>query len=163
MTGAGRHPATLRGLAVAAEAVALLAARAALGWAFWASGRTKVVEGTWLQVSDATRFLFDSEYAGVPLPPAMAATLATHAEFWLPLLLFAGLGTRFAAMGLLGMAATIQVFVYPQAWALHLQWAALALVLVARGGGLLSLDTLLRHARGWSAARSPRPAAKDTR
>lgn len=163
MTLAGRHPAAVRGVAIAAEALALLAARAALGWAFWASGRTKVVEGTWLQVSDTTRFLFGSEYAGVPLPPALAATLATHAEFWLPLLLFAGLGTRFAALGLLGMAATIQVFVYPEAWALHLQWAALALVLLARGGGLLSLDTLLRRAAGKAAARSPRPAAKDPR
>jgi putative oxidoreductase len=37
----------------------------------------------------------------------------------------------------------IQLFVYPEAWwPVHSLWAALALVLIARGGGMLSLDAL---------------------
>lgn len=149
-----RLDALLRG--AAAEGMALLAARAGLAAVFWSSGRTKVVEGTWLQVSETTRLLFASEYAGVPLPPALAATLATYAEFFLPLLLVLGLGTRFAALGLLGMTAVIQVFVYPDAWRVHLVWAALALVLLSRGGGVFSLDVLVRRGmRGGAARRNP--------
>lgn len=125
------------------EGVALLAARAGLAVVFWNSGRTKVEEGTWLQVSDTTRFLFAEEYSGVPLPPELAATLATWGEFILPVLLLLGLGTRLSAAGLLGMTAVIQLFVYPESWTVHLLWAGLALVLVSRGGGLFALDTLL--------------------
>lgn len=124
------------------EGLALLAARLGLACVFWQSGRTKVVEGTWLQVSDSTRYLFAQEYAGVPLPPELGALLATHAEFFLPILLVLGLGSRLAALGVLGMTAMIQVFVYPDAWRIHLLWSALALVLVSRGGGLFSLDAL---------------------
>ena len=134
----------------AAEGVALLAARLALAAVFWQSGRTKVVPGTWLQVSDTTRFLFAEEYRGLPLPPALGANLATYAEFFLPLLLVLGLLTRVSALGLLGMTAVIQIFVYPDAWwPEHSLWIGLALILIVRGGGLLSLDSLLvRKARG---------------
>ena len=51
-----------------------------------------------------------------------------------------GLGTRFAALALLGMTLVIQVFVYPDAWPTHLSWAGLLLYLVGRGGGRLALD-----------------------
>jgi putative oxidoreductase len=34
----------------------------------------------------------------------------------------------------------IQLFVYPDAWPTHLSWAALLLLLVARGGGAWSFD-----------------------
>lgn len=132
------------------EGLALLVARLALASVFWRAGRSKVVEGTWLQISDGTRYLFEHEYAGVPLlPPELAAQLATWAEFGLPLLLVIGLGSRLAAMGLLGMTAVIQVFVYPDAWPVHLVWAGLALVLISRGSGLFSFDAVLaRRARG---------------
>jgi putative oxidoreductase len=139
-----------------AEGIALLVARVALAAVFWSSGRTKVVDGTWLQVSDTTRFLFAEEYAGVPLPPDLAATLATHAEFFLPILLVLGLGTRLCALGLLGMTLVIQTFVYPGAWQAHLLWAGLALTLVSRGAGVCSLDALARRAL---AARTMRPPA----
>nr|WP_273544270.1 DoxX family protein [Luteimonas saliphila] len=121
-----------------------MAARAGLAVVFWRSGRNKVVEGSWLQVSDSTRFLFAEEYAGVPLPPDLAATLATWGEFALPLLLLAGLATPVAAAGILAMTLVIQVFVYPAAWPTHLLWSALALLLLSRGGGMFSLDALLR-------------------
>jgi putative oxidoreductase len=48
-------------------------------------------------------------------------------------------------MALLGMTAVIQVFVYPEAWPMHLQWAAMLLVLLARGPGTFSLDRLIRR------------------
>jgi putative oxidoreductase len=56
-----------------------------------------------------------------------------------------GLLTRPAAAVLLGMTSVIEVFVYPQAWPIHIQWAAMMLVLLARGPGGLSLDWLIRR------------------
>jgi putative oxidoreductase len=43
-----------------------------------------------------------------------------------------------------GFRVVIQIFVYPDAWPTHLTWAALLLLLVARGGGVVSLDHPLR-------------------
>jgi putative oxidoreductase len=125
------------------EAVALLLARVALAGVFWRSGRTKVTEGSRLDISDTTYFLFAEEYKGVPLPPEWAAPLATYAEHAFPILLVAGLATRVSALALLCMTLVIQIFVYPEAWwAVHSLWAALAGLLIVRGGGLLALDTL---------------------
>lgn len=125
------------------ESIALFLTRLALGGVFWRSGQTKADEGTWFRLSDSTRELFRTEYAGVPLPPDFAAVMANAAEHVLPVLLLLGLFTRMSALALLGMTLVIQIFVYPDAWwPEHSLWAALALVLVTRGGGLLSLDTL---------------------
>ena len=130
------------------EGIALLATRVALAGIFWRSGRTKVVEGTALDISDTTYFLFEHEYTGLPLPVDLAVPLATYAEHLFPILLLFGLFTRFAALSLLGMTLVIQVFVYPDAWwATHLLWVALAAILVSRGGGLFSLDALLASRR----------------
>ena len=126
------------------ESLMLLFVRVAQGGVFWRSGQTKVMEGTWFTLTDATRELFRTEYAGVPLPPALAAPLANAAEHVLPALLLAGLFTRGAALGLLGMTLTIQVFVYPDAWwPEHSLWVAMALTLIVRGGGLFSAGALL--------------------
>ena len=74
----------------------------------------------------------------------LAAPLATAAEHILPALLLAGLLTRGSALGLIGMTLVIQFFVYPDAWwPVHSLWLALALMLVLRGGGQLSLDAVL--------------------
>jgi putative oxidoreductase len=133
----------------AAEAAALLLARVALAGVFWRSGRAKVEEGSWFSISDATYYLFREEYTRVPLPSEFAAVAAAAAEHVLPVLLVIGLGVRLSALGLLGMTLVIQLFVYPEAWwPVHSLWAALALVLIVRGGGTVSLDTLLsRHVR----------------
>jgi putative oxidoreductase len=126
------------------EAVMLLFVRISLAGIFWRSGRTKVDEGSWLSVSDTAKFLFEEEYKGVPLPPEFAAYLATYAEHLFPVLLVIGLFTRLSALALLGMTMVIQIFVYPEAWwSVHMIWVALALVLILRGGGSLSLDQLL--------------------
>lgn len=126
------------------ESLALLLARVALAGVFWRAGRSKVTEGTLFEISDATHYLFEYEYAGVPFPPDIAAPLATAAEHILPALLVMGFATRLSAAGLIAMTLVIQVFVYPEAWwTTHILWAALAGILVVRGAGVLSLDALL--------------------
>jgi putative oxidoreductase len=132
------------------EGLALLVIRVALAGIFWRSGQTKVEEGTVLSVSDNAIFLFEYEYTGLPLPPEIAAPMATYAEHLFPILLVMGLFTRFSALMLLGMTMVIQVFVYPEAWwSTHIVWAALAGILIARGGGMLSLDRQLATTRVW--------------
>lgn len=126
------------------ESVMLLFVRISLAGIFWRSGRTKVVEGSWLTVSDTTKYLFQDDYKNVPLPPELAAHLSTYAEHLLPILLVIGLFTRLSALGLIGMTMVIQIFVFPEAWwSVHMIWIALALTLIVRGGGQISLDAIL--------------------
>ena len=122
----------------------LLFTRIVLAGIFWRSGRTKVDEGTLFSISENTYFLFQEEYNSVPLPSDIAAVMATVSEHVFPILLVLGLFTRLSATALLGMTIVIQLFVYPDAWwQVHSLWVALALVLIVRGGGFLSLDTIL--------------------
>ncbi|WP_331377495.1 DoxX family protein [Sphingomonas sp. 37zxx] len=131
-----------------AEGVALLLARIALAGIFWRAGRSKVMEGSLFEISDATRYLFEFDYAAVPLPPEIAAPLAMVSEHLFPALLVIGLATRLSAAALLAMTLVIQVFVFPEAWwTTHILWAALAAVLIVRGGGVMSLDTLVSRWR----------------
>jgi putative oxidoreductase len=125
------------------ETVLLLVARLGIAAVFFQSGRTKV-EG-WLTITDSTYYLFETDYKLPFVPPHLAAHMATYSEHLFPILLVLGLGTRFAALGLLGMTTVIEVFVYPDAWPTHLSWAAILLPLIAKGGGALSLDRLLRR------------------
>lgn len=130
------------------EGLALLVTRAALAGIFWRSGRTKVEEGSALSISENAYFLFEYEYTGLPIPPDIAVPMATYAEHLFPILLAAGLFTRFAALSLLIMTLVIQIFVYPEAWwPTHILWVAMAAILVSRGGGMLSLDALLASRR----------------
>ena len=123
------------------RALALFATRLSLAGIFWRAGRSKVEEGSWFSISDATYFLFDSEYSGVPLPPEWAAVMATAAEHVFPILLVLGLFTRLSALALLGMTMVIQIFVYPEAWwSVHMIWASLSLILITHGAGAWSLD-----------------------
>lgn len=109
---------------------------------FFLSGRTKV-DGVFT-ITDSTRYLFAEEYRVPLLPPDLAATLATGAEHFLPVLLVAGLLTRSAALGLLFMTLVIQLFVIPTGWPTHLLWAGPLAYLIARGPGAASLDRLLK-------------------
>lgn len=127
-----------------AEAIALLFVRVALAGVFWRSGRSKVAENTWIMLSDNTRTLFEQDYSGVPLPPGLAAPLTLGAEHLFPILLILGLCTRLSAFALMIMTLVIQIFVFPEAWwQVHIVWIALALTLIVRGGGMLSLDHML--------------------
>jgi putative oxidoreductase len=112
---------------------------------FFASGQTKL-EG-W-RIAPSTYYLFRHEYALPLIPSDWAAIAATVAEHLFPLALVLGLGTRVAALALLGMTAVIQIFVYPGAWQTHGLWAACFLALIARGPGPLSLDHRLGLDRG---------------
>ena len=116
----------------------LLVSRIGIAAVFFYSGRTKV-DG-WLAVSDGAVTLFRDEYRLPLVDPVLAAHAAAYAEHLFPILLAFGLGTRFAALALLGMTLVIEVFVYPDAWPTHLSWAAPLLLLAARGGGAISLD-----------------------
>jgi len=126
------------------DAALLLLDRVAVAAIFFLSGRTKV-QGLFT-IKDSTYELFRSEYALPLVPPELAAQMAAMAEHVFPLLLVLGLCTRGAALGLLGMTAVIEIFVYPDAWPTHLSWAALLLPLVAKGAGKWSLD---RVAGNW--------------
>jgi len=129
------------------EGIALLFTRVALAGIFWRSARTKVEDGSWLQMSDTTVFLFREEY-GMPWPE-ITGLLATYAEHFLPILIVLGLFTRIGAAGLLVMTLIIQFFVYPEAWwQTHIIWVALAGMLIVRGGGMFSLDRLIGHKFG---------------
>ncbi|MEQ8516976.1 MAG: DoxX family protein [Chromatocurvus sp.] len=130
------------------ESGALLLTRLALAGVFWRSGRTKVVEGSWLTISDTTRFLFREEYSAVPLPASLSMHLATYAEHAFPVLLALGFATRLSALSLLLMTLTIQIFVYPDAWwSAHSLWVAMSLILISRGAGILSVDALVGRLR----------------
>lgn len=131
------------------EGLVLLLLRVAVAGIFWRSGRTKIAEDSLFKISDTTYFLFENEYSAVPLPSEFAAIAATSAEHVFPFLLVIGLGTRFAALALLGMTMVIQFFVYPDAWwTTHMLWAAMLLVLLFRGAGMISADHLLARNRG---------------
>src|SRR6266540_2292083 len=116
-----------------------LATRVAVAHVFWASAQSKLA--SW----PITIQLFAMEYRLPLLPPELAATLGTAAELMGSVLIFLGLFTRIGALILLGLVAAIQVFVYPENWAEHLLWASGLLLLMARGGGVLSLDYVAKR------------------
>lgn len=118
--------------------VVALALRIFPAMVFLQSGRTKV--GGLFTIKESTWFLFESEYQLPLIPPEIAAVIATTAEHLLPALLILGLFTRCAALGLIGMTAVIEIFVYPDAWIIHGTWIAPLLALVAWGPGRWSLD-----------------------
>ena len=137
-------------LAAIPPALPLLALRVALAVPFFLSGLTKW-DG-FLTLSAGAHFLFEEEFrlhlfgAAYPYPfPTLMAAAAGTGEIVLPLLLLLGLGTRFAALGLLVMTAIIQLTI-PEGWAnFHLPWAAMAFALVVFGGGPLGLEGLWRQ------------------
>ena len=142
------------------ESLMLLFVRIALAGIFWRSGQAKLEEGSWATISEGTYGLFETDYAGVPLPPYFAANAATLAEHLFPILLVIGLAGRPAALALLVMTMVIQLFVYPEAWwPVHSIWVALALVIIVRGPGMFSLDALFdRRAKSVAAAGEPAAA-----
>lgn len=143
-----------RAMAAIPESLIALLGRFSIAAVFWNSGQTKV-EGFQLnlvsgefelglpRLAGSAVDLFRDEYRLPLLPPELAAWLATIGEHALPLLLLLGLGTRFAALGLLAMTAVIQFLVYPGAYATHGVWAAVLLWLMVRGPGRWSIDRLL--------------------
>ena len=132
--------AALAGLDAVPYALLAIVLRLAVAEVFWSSGTTKLAN--W----DATLDLFETEYKVPLLPPDLAAQIGAGIELSTPVLLVLGLFTRPAAAVLFGMTLFIEIFVYPQAWPTHIQWAAMILVLLCRGAGGISLDFLARRA-----------------
>jgi putative oxidoreductase len=100
---------------------------------------------------ESTVALFRDEYRVPVIPPELAATMAATFELGCSMLLIIGLASRLATLPLLGMIATIQLFVYPDAWSEHLVWGSILLFLLTRGPGAISLDYLI--ARRWLGGR----------
>ena len=111
--------------------------RLAIAGVFLRAGLTKIT--SW----ESTVALFADEYKVPVLAPHLAAAMAASFEVGCSVLLLFGLGTRLAALPLIGMIMTIQLFVYPQAWSEHLVWGSILLFLVTRGGGAISVDRLI--------------------
>jgi putative oxidoreductase len=117
-----------------------LGMRVGVGMVFFNSGLLKY--NSW----EFAIKLFEDEYKLPLLDPTVAARLAMFNELAFPIFLFLGLATRLATLPLLGMVFVIEVFVYPQAWAEHLMWASMLVLLLTRGPGVFSLDHLIeRH------------------
>ena len=100
---------------------------------------------------ESTVALFREEYRVPVLPPEVAAVMSSSVEVGCSALLLVGLATRVATVPMLGMIATIQLFVYPHAWPEHVTWMSILVFLLTRGGGRLSLD----HAIDTITARTP--------
>ncbi|MDV6332894.1 DoxX family protein [Asticcacaulis sp. 201] len=120
----------------------LLITRLGVAGVFFLSGRSKV-DGV-LHITDGTYTLFREDYHVPLIPPDIAAHLATYSEHLFSILLVLGLFTRLSALAFFGMTAVIEIFVYPDAWPTHLSWAALLILLIARGSGAWSLDRVLK-------------------
>lgn len=121
-----------------------LVARLCVGTIFWQSGQTKVVG--W-RLSETAVYLFQTEYRLPLIDPWLAAALTAFNENVFSILLIVGLASRLAAFGLFCTTLVIELFVYPDAWAVHGTWAVCLLLVTLRGAGILSLDHWI--ARTW--------------
>jgi putative oxidoreductase len=130
-----------------------LALRLYVGSVFFKSGLTKIAD--W----DSTVQLFTDEYHTPLLSPEAAAVMGAAGELGLPLLLFVGLLSRPAALGLFAVNL-MAVVSYPQLWKFdcpaaindHKYWGILLLALVVFGPGRFALDAWLGGRRQGGAA-----------
>jgi putative oxidoreductase len=138
-------------------ALVALALRLVMARLFFLDGQTRV-EGTpipltWrdFEFSAVLPLQLKAEAASVfwrmPHVPAGAiAWTVAGAEFVLPVLLVAGLLTRFSALVLLGVTVLLQLYVAPEAlWTAHVYWASILLVLISLGAGPISIDALVKY------------------
>ena len=132
---------------IAFPSLTQLVLRLALAVPFWKSGILKW-DG-FLRLNDTAVTLFTDAFKlhlpGGPYDfpaPAVIAFLSGCGEITFPVLLVLGLGTRFAATGLLFMTFIVELTV-PDGWPVHLTWAAMALAIMAWGPGRLSTDQVI--------------------
>lgn len=141
---------------------------------FWASATTKLgpgltgvlmpSDGAYIQIFPKTTEAFGYDFSRFGVFHYLVVVAGTLAEFLLPLLIVIGLFTRLAAFGMIGFIAVQSVVdvyghgvsgdslgaVFDRASdALildqRLLWVFLLTVLVLKGGGLLSVDGVLRR------------------
>lgn len=140
--------------AASIEPIALLLFRWWVAMAFWRAGVVKLDDPT------GTSYLFNYEYHVPLLAPGIAAFLGTWIELITPWFLGLGIFSRLVALFLF-VYNLIAVASYPDLWphgfwhglvgndfSDHKVWGMMLLIVIARGGGSLSLDTLLRRLRG---------------
>jgi putative oxidoreductase len=124
--------------------------RIALAMPFWDSGILKW--NHFLQLNSETVYSFANDVKfylpggpyNLPAPGTMALLFGCG-EIIFPILLVFGLGTRFAATGLLLIAYVVELTA-PGDWPMELTWFAMALGVMAWGPGRLSFDHALRLA-----------------
>jgi putative oxidoreductase len=127
------------------ESLLLLGVRFWVAWDFFKSGLLKVEN--W----DSTLFLFREEYRVPVLPSDVAAVVGTFGELAFPVLLFAGLTSRLAAIGLstvniMAVVSYAHVLLsegFEGAIAQHYLWGFALVVVIVFGPGKLSADQLL--------------------
>ena len=127
------------------QSLLLLATRVYVAWQFLKSG--------WLKVSDweTTQFLFQDEYHTPLLPPLAAAVAGTAGELVFPVLLIAGLLSRYAATGLfvvniMAVVSYSHVLLtegFEAALGQHYLWGFMLLVVMVAGPGRWALDSML--------------------
>ena len=130
--------------AQAAGAVLNLAIRWYVGWQFFKSGMIKLHD--W----HATLSLFHTEYHVPVLPPNVAAVMGASGEITFPLLLFVGLFSRPAALGLL-FVNVMAVISYPALFGFecpaaindHFYWGVMLVTIAVWGPGGLSVDGVM--------------------
>jgi putative oxidoreductase len=152
--------------------VVALALRLVIARVFFLDGQTRI-EGPRLAYTipgfDIAGFKFHGFdlAAIVPIQPKVATVAAVfdslesallstivgyaiaYAAFILPIMLVLGIGTRFVALGLLGLTVLMQLFIAPQnLWTAHIYWAAILIVLVSLGAGKISVDQIVRLIKG---------------
>ena len=128
----------------------LIVIRFYVGYQFWKAGLIKL--GAW----DSTVFLFEYEYRVPLLSPYLAALLGTVGELLFPLMLFLGVASRLAAVGL-SMVNVVAVIAYAHVIFSagfensvndHWIWGAMLLAVMAFGPGKLSLDHVISRFAG---------------
>lgn len=127
-----------------------LAIRFYVGWQFFKAGWLKI--GSWA----STVTLFEDTYRVPILPPVPAAVLGTFGELVFPVLLWIGLTTRLASVGLqivnvVAMIAVVHFFddgFSDPAYADHYLWGLMMLALAFYGPGRVSMDYWLTRRSG---------------
>jgi putative oxidoreductase len=123
----------------------IFALRLYVGWQFFKAGWIKI--HSW----SSTMYLFQYEYHVPWLSPGTAAVAGTFGELFFPALLFVGLATRLAALGL-SVVNVVAVISYADvifsegfegAAADHYLWGLIMLTIMIYGPGKLSVDELL--------------------
>ena len=131
-----------------------LAMRLGIFFVFWRAGVLKAANmqqtvtlfrDEYLSVQDKEPVpVFFQELLRIPHWPAEAmAWLATLVELGAPALILAGLGTRAAALALIGMTLFIQFCIYWRDYPSHLLLLSILLFILVRGPGPWSVDRLL--------------------
>ena len=122
--------------------VTSLAGRIYVAKVFFVAGLLKIKD--W----ETTLFLFEEEYQVPVLSPTVAAYLGTLGELCLPILLFLGLSSRFAALGLsvVNIIAVISLEdIAAAALYLHVIWGVLLLQIAIYGPGFASFDHFFKN------------------